>query len=216
MFARYPFFYTQLFCSMTGTIVVQVAYSNYFPGAKYAVWYWPAELITMAIASTLFLDVMRYTLDNCAATRRVAAGMRLLLGLAILAMASLRFFLSSAQLAGTLCERGFRLFEALFLVAIIILAIRSRLPIGGNIRGIIAGYGIIVAINLIFFAVAFYAGYPPLRRWNWVPGAGYDIAFIIWLISLWRHYPNPALEMPPHGLGAGEMSRTYLTREAQA
>jgi hypothetical protein len=219
MMARYPFFYTQLFCSMTGTIIVQIAYAHYSLGPRYAAWYWPFELVTTAISSTLLLDILRYTLSNFTNTRRIALALQLLLGIAALAVCLLTLYVvpSSPKLLGTLVERGFRFLEAFFLAATIGLAIRNRLPIGRNVRGIILGYGLIVITNLVFFAVAFYVGYARLRRWNWVPGAGYDVAFIIWLISLWRYHPNPVpKEMPPQGLGLGEMSRTYFTREAQA
>jgi hypothetical protein len=110
-------------------------------------------------------------------------------------------------------ERDFRTVQAILLLLIAGVLSYYLIPVGRNLRGIIAGYGFYIGSGLIYSTVRSNLGNPSHLLWRHFQPLSYFVTLAIWVVALWRYNPNPA------PVTAIEIERDYellSTRTAQA
>jgi len=89
-------------------------------------------------------------------------------------------------------ERNVRTVQAVLLFGILVVVSYYNVPLGKNIKGIVAGYGLYIVTSLSTLAIRAYAGPGFNNAWNVIQPVSFDVSLAIWLIALWSYQPNPA------------------------
>jgi len=203
---RFPLFYTYVFFVLAESLVMFAVYR--WARNDFARAYWIGEYGTLTLGSFLLLDVYRVVLRQYPGTARVARN--LLCFVFALAFAKVLVNRSygalwwSAQTPEEL-ERNLRIVQSFAVLAIIIVMIVYAIPRGRDLKGILAGYSLLVGSSLVHLSLASHPGLWVIRTWSYVEPVCYVIVLCIWTVALWRpaeaisrESSLPPPEMPGH------------------
>jgi branched-subunit amino acid transport protein len=196
LLSRYPLFYLYISSSLLGSGMMSVVFFTH--PESHAAWYWPTQYVTMLAGCGLIIEMLRYIPFSYRDTTGLATITRYVL-LAVVVCFLAACFLTPGVFRvvaiDVLLERDFRLAQALILLFIAAIVFRYELPIGRNVKGIFLGYGLYVGASLVTLAVDRYAGSRFDAVWAFVQPFSYTVSHVIWLVTLWRFYPGPILQM---------------------
>jgi hypothetical protein len=99
-------------------------------------------------------------------------------------------------------QRDFLTVQALFLIVIIRVMAYYAIPAGRNLKGMILGYGEVIAVTMCGMALRAYKGYSFDATFNYMQQASYLVGLVIWLIALWSYLPDTV--PPPTIMGDGD------------
>jgi len=95
-------------------------------------------------------------------------------------------------------ETMFMSLQAIALMAMIVLVVYKRLPVGRNTLGMAVGYGIVLISGLICLGLIFF-GVENTRRWeNYIHAFSCWAAPGVWCATLWKYQPNQILDALHH------------------
>ena len=103
-----------------------------------------------------------------------------------------RLVVSSPDAALFELERNARTVQAILLFLILAVISYYQVPLGKNIKGMIAGYGLYIVTSLSTLAIRAYAGPQFNKTWNVIQPLSFDASLMIWVVALWSYQPNPA------------------------
>jgi hypothetical protein len=188
---RYPYFYAYIATSLVaGTFSYAVLVTR--PSA-YSTIFWPLEFLTLFIGCGLVLEIFRDVLLPYPGAERFAKGVCVVTFVAIFLFGLPYFFISSpgsiAQSEVGL-ERNVRAVQILFFVGIVGTVVYYAIALGKNIRGMIYGYGLYLAVSVVAFALRLYY-HSKVDVLRTVRPLVFDVSLLIWLVALWAYHPNP-------------------------
>jgi hypothetical protein len=201
--SRYPAFYGYVAFVLFQDLPRFLAYRRSSPVYSYT--YFVTEFLCLAIGCVVVFEVYRVGLSSYPGAARMARNVLALVFALALAKAIANVWGNWWLEASTMeIERDLRTVQALAILGLVSLFLVYAIPFGKNLRGILLGYGLFVAvrvISLIFFV-------PVLGRrvfWDYVYSASYLLALGIWLTHLWAYSENPATQP-----SAGRLESDYL------
>jgi hypothetical protein len=203
-FLRYPYFYTYLTCILAIDLTRYFVYLH-SPSA-YRGWYWPTEFVSVSIGYGVILEILRQALGRYQGVARFIRGIvwaSLLVVLAYVAYKSATVTNWSAANTGAELKRDLRTVQAIVLSAILLLISHYRIELTRNLKGIIVGYGIFVAMNVVNLAVQAYAAAPLVDASRHLESYLFFFPLMVWTLTLWSYQPAPARP------GVGELGSDY-------
>lgn len=91
-------------------------------------------------------------------------------------------------------ERDFRLIQTALLLGMTAAVFYFGLPLGRNLGGMLVGYGVYVASNLVTLTLESHFSTWFETAWSFLQPILYCAAITIYLWALWRYSPPPRLE----------------------
>jgi hypothetical protein len=191
---KYPFFYTYVTSVCVTTILLSVVWWNRNVGA-YQRAYWIVQFCTLMIGCGIVLEIFKHALRPYPGADKFATVIALGTFAAIFSFALL-YQVAAPNWSGLTrmfeLERDVRTVQAVFLFLTLAVIFYYRLPIGENLKGMIAGYGLYIVTSLLTLATRAYAGPKFNGFWNVIQPLSFDVSLTVWLVALWSFHPNPA------------------------
>jgi hypothetical protein len=192
LFFKYPVFYSYIAFVLLEDLLRFYIY-RWHPDI-YPQTYWITDFIGLVIGSGVVFEIYRSGLFAYPGTARMA---RNLLSLVFaLTFAKVLVSMSYGSLwwpAETTAElqRNLRIVQASALIALVALFLLYAIPFGRNLKGILSGYSLYVAVSLVQLTLIAYFGNSIQRLWSYVNSVSYLIALCIWTKALWSHELSP-------------------------
>jgi len=144
----------------------------------------------------ILLEMFKHVLSPFPGAERFARNLLLLVFALISGLAIASFLLAPAAKPVTYMEteRNFRWVQVTLILTILVVIMYYQIPIGRNMKGMIAGYGLYIGTSLITLALRSYLGSWFNTAWQTGQPLSYDLARCLWLASLWTYHPNPIPE----------------------
>jgi hypothetical protein len=195
MFSSYPAFYVYLSYIFLESFVDSYVYL--FQPARYVKFYWYTQFLSVALGYGAIWEIFRQALKHYPGAARMARSV----------LAIIFFLVFSKVLFGALTspllllarttaelERSFRIVQAALLMAIMSLLAYYAIPVGRNLKGMIAGYGLFIGVSVIILTLRSYLGDSFQPVWQYLPAITYYVVLLIWCFTLWSYQPNPRPE----------------------
>jgi hypothetical protein len=93
-------------------------------------------------------------------------------------------------------ERNLRGAETILLGALLLVIAYYGVSIGRNLRGIILGYGLYIALDVMFYATRSFLGHSFQSAFSVVRSYSYLVALLVWAVALWSYSPVSVPEAP--------------------
>jgi hypothetical protein len=226
MIEKYPYFYSYVASTLSSSILPIVYLLD---RSSYNLWYWPIQLATLVFGCGVILEILRRVLSPYPGAHNLAraAGLVAFGAVFFLAIVYLVFRLSPSSAAtGIELERNVRAAQTVLLVAVLVIILRYRIPVGRNVLGMIVGYGLYIAVSLVSRAVEAYASTWLKLIWLYVQPLSFGTSLAIWLVALWSYHPNPVPDasiqveadyeaLAGHTRKALRATRSYIVRGAR-
>ena len=87
------------------------------------------------------------------------------------------------------------------ILSLLFILLIYRIPLGRTLRGIILGYGLFLAINLINLAYLARFGVSVQFIASGIQSCAYLFALCVWTVFLWSYSPQPSAEKRPPSNG---------------
>jgi hypothetical protein len=196
--SKYPLFYTYLAIVLAVDLTRYISYTEH--PASWNLFYWSTQFVSVLVGYAVILEILRQALDPYQGAERF--GRYLVLGVfaAVFAFVAFRSATRSnwSPAATTVeLERDLRAVQVLVLMSILAVVFYYRIAIGRNVKGMIVGYGLFIAANVMNFAVRAYAGDRFNAGWAVFQQYSYAMSLMIWAVALWSYQPNPIPKSPP-------------------
>jgi hypothetical protein len=196
---KYPYFNAYVASGLLTTVLLYVYFFWWTrarnPGA-YEKAYWIVQFCTLMIGCGIVLEIFRHILGPYPGADKFATVVAFGTFAAIFCFALAYQLLAPdwSMSKGTAfeIERDVRTVQAIFLFLIFAVIAYYRVPIGKNLRGMIAGYGLYIVTSLFTLATRAYAGPRFNRAWDVIQPCSFDVSLTIWLVALWSYQPSPA------------------------
>jgi hypothetical protein len=158
-------------------------------------WNWYSGFVSLFLGVGIVLEVFRHVLAPYPGAEKVARILSYALMGAVLVFIIVYPIVSpNAAAARTLfyrLQRDFLAVQALLLMVIIRVMAYYAIPTGRNLKGMILGYGQMVALTLFGLALRAFRGFAFNSAFNYIQTTAYLAALVIWLIALWSYLPDP-------------------------
>jgi hypothetical protein len=191
---KYRFFYAYVATVFATTILMYLIWTT--RSSAYNKSYWLAQFLTLMIGCGIMLEIFKHVLAPYPGAERFATAV-VLITFAIIFLFALIYQAvapnwSSSRGTAIELERDVRTVQAIFLFVVFAIIFYYRVPMGRNLRGMIAGYALYVGTSLLALAVRAYAGPEFNGSWTVIQPAAFAASLTVWLIALWSFHPNPA------------------------
>jgi hypothetical protein len=162
--------------------------------AIYPQTYWITDFIGLVIGSGVVFEIYHSGLSAYPGAARMARNLLLLVF--TLAFAKVLVSMSYGSLwwpAETTAEleRNLRIVQASALIALVALFLLYAIPFGRNLKGILSGYSLYIAVSLVQLTLVSHFGNSVQRLWSYVNSVSYLIALCLWTGALWSHEMSP-------------------------
>jgi hypothetical protein len=188
---RFPVFYTYILFVLVETLFLFGVYHG-APG-RYAISYWVCQFGALILGSLVLLEVCRVALRQYPGAARVTRNLLLFVFCLALAKAIVNQSFGAVWWpAATTAEleRNLRVVQACALLAIFVALIFYDIPRDRNWKGILAGYGLFVALSIAQLSLLTHLGTSFHRLWSYIEPFSYLTVLVIWTVCLW----SPARE----------------------
>ncbi|HTZ72653.1 MAG TPA: hypothetical protein VMB47_01925 [Candidatus Aquilonibacter sp.] len=213
VFTKYPVFFAYLAFVLASEVSRYAIYERVRP--LYRGWWWTTEFIGVLLGYLLIMNVLEKVLTAYPGARKFARniGMFIFAGIVLFTSAEWLFQRQiSPALTSIEVGRNLRSAEALLLSALLLVIAYYGVRIGRNMTGIIAGYGMYIALEVIMYACRALFGQSFQSSFSRVRSYSYLVALVVWLAALWSYSPVVQPE-PPLQLESDYQAFADSTRE---
>jgi hypothetical protein len=194
---KYPCFTAYISCVLIATvsdyIVAQVS------PHIYGYWYWIFEFLSVILGYSVIQEIIEKGLTSYKGVR----GFARVLGFGtfgVIVCIIVAEWLAAGSFAVVLnsndVEKTLRTAELVLLASILGVFSYYSVPVGRNLRGIILGYGVVVAVVVMTAAGRAYKGDSFQPVFSALRTDSYLVSLLIWTVALWSVQPNPAPVRP--------------------
>lgn len=183
----FPIFYSYILFVLLEEILRFAAYR--ISPNDYAQVYWITQFLGLLIGSAIIFETYRVGLARFPGAARMARRLLLVVFGAVFAKALLNsshglFFWLAATSVGL--ERSLRIVQEVAILSLLSLFWWYAIPISRNLRGILLGYGLFVAVTILQFTLwpHFRASLGPI--WPYAQPICYVGILVFWVSALWR------------------------------
>jgi|SRR5271154_5249588 len=192
---RYRIFYVYILFVLSQSLLRFAVYHyNY---VRYPYVYWPTEFLAILAGCGLTFEIYRKGLAAYPGTARMA---RNLLAIVFVLAATKALVDASSDprwwpiATSTDLELALRIVQAGSIGALVVLFLIYKVPFGKNLRGIVLGYGLFLAVSVIQFAFISVQGERYLAFWSYLQSIAYLLVLGIWTSHLWSYQMEPQPE----------------------
>jgi hypothetical protein len=189
---KYPVFYLYIAFVLVEDLLRFYIY-RWHP-AVYPQTYWITDFFGLVIGSGVVFEIYRSGLSAYPGTARMARNLLLLVFTLTFAKVLVSTSYGSlwwpAETTAEL-ERNLRIVQASALIALVALFLLYAIPFGRNLKGILSGYSLYIAVSLVQLTLVSHFGNNIQRLWSYVNSVSYLIALCLWTGALWSHEMNP-------------------------
>lgn len=161
--------------------------------SHYSQVYWATQFLSLVIGSAVILEIYRVGLRSFPGTARMARYLLLIVFGAVfaktLANPSGGLFWWFAKRSLVL-ERNLRIVQALAILTLVSLFLWYAIPFGKNLKGIVFGYGLFIAMSIVQLTLSYTWGNIRLF-WPYVQPVSYLLVLGLWASALWSVQPVP-------------------------
>jgi hypothetical protein len=193
----YPFFGVYLGCvlfsSSSGYIL------SIMKPSAYTYWYWGWEFVCVLAGYCVVLELLENALASNAGPRKLARNAALLVFASVVGVTAFQWGVERGlHLISTSIEveRNLRTAELVLLAFIIGVILYYGIPVSRNLKGVLLGYGVVVAVVVMANAAASHSGQSFGTVFSMVRSYSYLAALLIWAGALWSYRSNPVPERP--------------------
>lgn len=216
---KFALFYFYLACVLFQSLFLFVVY--FASPRYYARSYWSAELLGVALGCGVVWEIYRQALGYFPGAARVASNVLLLILLTVFS----KIIVDTSN--GTLwwptgavveLERNLRAVQATVLIALVIVLMFYRVPLGRNLWGMMLGYGLFIGTSVIILALRILLGDWFQTTWQYLQPLSYLAVLCIWCTTLWScettpmPTPKPRIEEDYQLLAAATRKGLFQTR----
>jgi len=193
----FPVFYGYIACVLAKDLLSIPIYTH--SPSLYAPFYYTAEFLLAAIGYGILAEIYNRSLKNYSG---VARFFRILFAIAFLAVvlrvgvSSVGTGLAAFSRAVAGLERDLRQLQAVLLSCLLVLFTYYRIRVGRNVRGLVIGYSVLVASEVITLSFALHpaTGFGAFMRG--AEPAIYVVSLLIWLTTLRAAQAETPFDMP--------------------
>jgi hypothetical protein len=193
----FPIFFSYLLIVFVSEILRFFTY-HWYASSAYRDVYWSTQFLSLVVGSAVIFEVYRVGLKRFPGTARMTQYLLLVVFGLVFAKALVR---TSGGLydwfVGTLVdlERNLRVVQAVALLALLSLFLIYAIPFGRNLRGILIGYGMFIAMTVTQFTLHHYFANDVVAFWSYLQPICYLFVLSVWLAAVWS--PDGAVEETP-------------------
>jgi hypothetical protein len=210
---RFPIFFSyNLFVFLEA---VSLSFLYHRASRWYAPAYWSCEFVAVALGSLVLFEIYRVVLRPYPGTARMA---RNLLSF-VMALACAKVIVNQSHGAAwwpardaVELERNLRIVQAFAVLALIIVIVIYAIPRDRQLKGILAGYGLFVANNIVQLSLLSHLGSSFQSLFVYIQPASYDVVLCIWTVALW----SPETKLAPDDPISREEHPALVSRTKQA
>jgi hypothetical protein len=159
--------------------------------------YWITDFFGLVIGSGVVFEIYRSGLSAYPGAARMARNLLLLVFALTFAKVLVSMSYGSlwwpAETTAEL-ERNLRIVQASALIALVALFLLYAIPFGRNLKGILSGYTLYIAVSLVQLTLVSHFGNSIQHLWSYVNSVSYLIALWIWTGALWSRALSPDLK----------------------
>jgi hypothetical protein len=196
---RYKFFYAYLSFVLVRDLCLLGIYFKW--PTLYAWSYWGSELFTVLIGCGLVWEVYKLALARYSGAARVARNVLPALFVLTITRVLVKAWSSPNWIPGGTpleTEGDLRTVQAALLLGLVALLAYYEIPLGRNLKGIVYGYGILLATSLSNLALREHLGKSFQDVWQHLQPVCYLVVVLIWCWALWSYTPVPESPGGPH------------------
>jgi hypothetical protein len=212
--SRFPIFYSYHVFIFVESLLLFVVYRWAYP--RYEMAWWTCEFAGVLLGSLILLEVYRVALGQYPGTARMT---RKLLGF-VFAMAVAKALVGHSYGAVwwpaktyAELERNLRVVQVFAILAIVAVMVAYAIPRGRHLKGILAGYGLFVALSVVHLTLWTHLGDTFQRFVTYVLPFSYDVALCIWVVALW--VPEKEANLAPGVLAVANEDHSVLVTQAK-
>jgi len=191
LLSRYAAFYCYIAFVLVSDVSRLVVLKEFY--SHYRMWWWATEYVGVLLGYWLLMDILEKALKPYAGVRKFARGVGLATLAAVLAFTFLEWLLENksvlARLTSIEVERNLRGAEVALLFVLLVVIVVYGAALGRNLKGIVLGYGLYLALDLVANAARSHFGPSFQKIWSDVHTYSYLCALVIWTVSLWSYAP---------------------------
>jgi hypothetical protein len=192
LLGHFPIFYTYILFVFLEEFLRFCSY-RWYPDQYFYV-YWATQFFSLLIGSAVIFEIYRVGLRAFPGTARVMHYLLLLMfgGVLVRTMAhpSGGLFWWITQRSEEL-ERDLRMVQALGALTLVSLFLWYAIPFGKNLRGILTGYGLFIAMSIVQLTLLPYFWGDIKLIWAYAQPASYLLVLLIWANALWLPHLVP-------------------------
>lgn len=196
-YSNYPYFFAYITCVLVASVSNYIMSSMY--PSIYGYWYWGFEFLCVILGYSVILEIIEKGLAPFEGARRSARWAGFLVFAGILCVTMTQWLTETHFLVANNSaevEKNLRSAELILLMSILAVVSYYRLPLGRNLKGIVLGYGLVVASVVMDGAMRSYKGDSFQAVFSGIRGYSYLASLVIWLAALWSVHPNPVPNRP--------------------
>ena len=164
----------------------------------YTAVYWSAELAVVVASYIVVIEIFKQVLKHNPGAARLTGDLLLIVFAFLVVYGSSDLvhggFRSMSRVIAELA-RDLRYAEGALLLVMLSFFVRYRISASSNLLGLIFGYAYWVGINIMTLALWFLPGNGLSLRLRTLLPLSYNMALLIWCVTLWAVRPNPV--QPP-------------------
>jgi hypothetical protein len=197
VFTKYPVFFAYLAFVLASEISRFVIYEK--ARAVYQGWWWATEFIGVLLGYLLIMQILETALTAYPGARKFARNLGLIVFAGIVLFTTGEWLFQrqiSLALTSIEVERNLRGAEAILLCALLGVVAYYGVRIGRNLTGIILGYGMYIALEVMLDASRSHFGHAFQSNFSRIRTYSYLVALIVWMAALWSYSPVTQPEAP--------------------
>jgi len=155
--------------------------------------YWTTEFLGVIAGCAVMFEICKVSLAAYPGTARLARNL-LAIGFVLACTNAVVAASNDAHRWIATCvnlERDVRMVQAVTILALVALFLLYAIPFGRNLRGILIGYGLFVALSVIQLAFVSVMGNMSSKILSYLHPVSYAIALSVWVGHLWSYRSNP-------------------------
>jgi hypothetical protein len=189
---RFPIFYSYILFVFVEELVRFWAYRWY--SSQYFNVYWGTQFLSLLIGSAVLFEIYRVGLRSYPGTARMTRFLLLVVFAGVFAKAladpSGSPFWGLPARAEAL-ERNLRIVQGLAILTLVSLFLWYAIPFGRNLKGILCGYGLFVAMSITQLTLMPYFWHQVALFWSYAQPVSYLLVLALWTKALWSVQPVP-------------------------
>jgi hypothetical protein len=190
---RYRVFYFYILFVLSQELLRFLAYQR--STTSYFHTYWITEFLGVLAGCGIVFETYKAGLSAYPGVARMARNLLIVIFVLTFTKAFVdsssdpRWWLAASTME---LERDARVVQAVAIAALIGLFTIYAVPFGRNLRGIVFGYGIYVAISIATLRFAAFRGSQFSSFWQYLVPASFLFTLVFWVAHLWSFQPQPA------------------------
>jgi hypothetical protein len=213
VFSKYPVFFAYLAFVLASEVSRYVIYRR--TPVLYRGWWWTTEFIGVLLGYLLIMSILEKVLVAYPGARKFARNIGLVIFAGIVLFTTAEWLFQhqiSLALTSIEVERNLRGAEAILLGVLLLVIAYYGVAVGRNLTGIILGYGMYIAVEVMIDATRSHVGQSFHNTFSIVRTYSYMFALVVWTAALWS-YSAVAQPQPPLQLETDYQSFADSTRE---